>query len=128
MSITYRIDQQRRVVMGRARGVLSEPEVRAHYQRLAADPTLDAGFCHLTDIRDVTRIVATPETVRNVALLGAFLARQRRAIVAATDEQYGVARMFAGYAGLAGGTVEAFRSWTDAVEWLAFEGGLEPTD
>ena len=128
MPITYWIDREHRVVISRAWGEFTDAELRTHYVRLASDRALDRSFAYVTDLRDVTHFVATNESIRSVAISGPFRAGQRRAIVAATPAQLGVARIFATYVATVGGTIQVFRSWAEAVAWLGVEGGLEPLD
>ncbi len=62
--------------------------------------------------------------MRHVAATPSFRGEQRRAIVASTDEQFGVARMFATFAALEGEVIEVFREWAPAVDWLGLTGEL----
>jgi hypothetical protein len=121
MPTSYWIDLEHRIVVSRAWGVLTDAEMGEHHRDLTADPFYDADYLHLSDVRMVTRLA----TASGAAELGArawrCLAGQRRAIVTATDEQFGLARLFASYAETVGGIVEVFRSWTAAVKWLDTE-------
>jgi hypothetical protein len=124
---SYWIDLDRAVVVSRAWDVLTEPEIREHHERLAADPAVAPDFRHLADVRQVKRLAVEPGVAPAAALTWRFLGAQRRAILTATMAQFEVARMFARYAELVGGMVEVFDSWGDAVMWLD-AGGLEPAD
>jgi hypothetical protein len=118
MPTSYWIDLEHKIVVSRAWGVLTDAEMREHHRELAADPFYDGAFLHLSDVRLVTRLVAGTESAGLGAWAWRCLAGQRRAIVTATDEQFGLARLFASYAETVGGIVEVFRSWTAAVMWL----------
>ena len=79
---------------------------------------------YIVDMRAVTVMAYSCSRVRHVAMTQIFRGGQRRAIVAATDEQYGIARMFATFAALEGEVAEVFREWRPAVEWLGLTGAL----
>jgi hypothetical protein len=124
---SYWIDLDRAVVVSRAWDVLTEPEIREHHERIAADPAVAPDFRHLADVREVKRLAVTSDAAPSAAMIWRFLGGQHRAILTATVAQFEVARMFARYAELVGGMVEVFDSWGDAVMWLD-AGRLEPAD
>jgi hypothetical protein len=118
MPITYSIDPIRSLVRVRIWGVLTAAELQDHYARLAADPAFDPTFSRLTDARDTERFDATSGEVQHAAEGHLFAAGVRRAIVVATDYQFGMARMFSTFASNIEQQVEVFRDLEDAEAWL----------
>jgi hypothetical protein len=118
MPITYTIDLARRLVRLRIWGVLTPDELRDTYARIAADPDFDPCFWQLTDARDLVRVAASAGEVREAAEGRVFTAGTRRAIVASTDYQFGMARMFSSFASGIEQDVQVFRDLAAAEAWL----------
>lgn len=120
MSESYLIDTVRCLVVSRAWGTMTDEDWVDHYRRLRGDPAFDAGFRQLADMREVTRVAVSAATVAEVARRRVFAADARRAFVVGGDAAFGVARMYATYAGLhAGGEVRVYRDMRDAERWLS---------
>jgi hypothetical protein len=118
MPISYTIDRDHGIVFSRAWDVLTYPELREHYFRLAADPDFDPDFCQLADNRQVRRVEMTAQTLRQLAGITIFTEGRPRALVVPTETDYGLARMYAIFCETAGQNVAVFREWTDALQWL----------
>ena len=118
MAMSYTIDRVRRVVLTRAWDVLTFKELRDVMTRIAADPAFDADFASLADLSGITSIDIDPSGVASIALAPVFAPATRRAIVAPTDLAFGMARMFATYAGQASQDVRVFRDMALAEAWL----------
>jgi hypothetical protein len=129
MPLEYRIDQERRLVVATATGVLHDDEVFA-YQRAAWSKPELAGFDEVFDLGGVKELVpASSESARGLADLASTMdvagAPSRLAIVAPQDFAYGLARMYAAYRMLhprGEKAVQVFRSMEAALDWL---GGAE---
>lgn len=118
MPASYEIDPQQRLVISRAWGVLSDDDLHEHYAALTADPAFDPSFRQLADMRDVTRVTTSSTAIEEAAEIPAFTPGVRRAVVAAADLHFGLARMFAAYAESLGQEVRVFRELGAAREWL----------
>lgn len=118
MSMSYKIDQERRVVLTRAWGVLSTQELVEVTSRILLDPRFDPTYRSLGDLRDVTDITVDALHTAHMAATPLFALDTRRAIVATSDVAYGMARMFAAYAERNGQEVRIFREMAEAEEWL----------
>ena len=97
MPVTYRIDLERRRIMTRCTGDTSLAEVLAHFDELERDPAVPPG----ADVRlDLTRITSLPNVgqIRSAADRAGSAARTVTfgaiAIVANTEDLFGVARLF----------------------------------
>jgi hypothetical protein len=119
---SYRIDVERGIVFTRGWGVLTDVQTAAHAKALAADPRHNPAFRQLADFRDLTEIRVTSDGIRDVARSNPFKRDARRAFVVATDEAFGLTRMFGFFADASNEQFMIFRAIEPAMEWL----GLDP--
>jgi hypothetical protein len=91
---SYLIDLESGVVYCRGWGVLTDEEIAAHVQALRADPRFDPGFRQVVDFLKLTDVRLTGAGVREVARYNPFRRDARRAFVVASDEAFGLVRMF----------------------------------
>jgi len=94
MPASSQIDKARRLVVSTASGFLTATDILAHQKKLLADPNFDPACSQIVDCCGVTGIDLSPDDVRAVTATAIFSAHSRRAVVVATDEQFGFARMF----------------------------------
>ncbi len=126
MPESFEIDPRVGLVTSRVWGVVTDEEVRQHYLRLLADPRFDPSFRQLADVTGVTAVAASVTTVAVIARTTLFREGVRRAVVASSDLQYGMARLFAAYSEEGRQNVRVFRDLAAARAWLALgetEGG-----
>ena len=118
MPATYQIDKARRLVMSMATGFLTAADILAHQRKLLADPHFDPDCSQIVDCSTVTGIDLSPDDVREVTAATIFSAHSRRAIVVATDEQFGFARMFKMMREAQGEYgIQVFRDRAEAMQW-----------
>jgi hypothetical protein len=120
MPASYEIDAQRRLVLSRGWGVLTDEDLIDHYERLRADPDLDPTYAQLIDLREVERFATAGVTIELVARLRVFAPGARRAVIASEDVAYGMARMFASFAESQDQQIEVFRDARAAVDWVSW--------
>ena len=118
---SYRIDVARRLVLSRAWGVFTAPDLYDHYTSLAADPAFDPSFPQLVDLRDVERVDMEPSIIRRHALEFLFASGTQRALVTSSDVEYQLARMYGTFAAYVPQNVRVFRDMHDAEQWLGLE-------
>lgn len=118
MGMSYKIDQERRLVITRGWGELSTRELLDVISQILSDPRFDPDYRSLGDLRDVTSVSVDTMATAQVAAAPLFADGARRAIVATSDVAYGMARMFAAYSERAGYEVHIFREMAPAEEWL----------
>lgn len=94
MPASYEIDKARRLVVSTASGFLTAADILAHQRKLLVDPNFDPECSQIVDCSGVTGIDLSPDDVRAVTATTIFAADSRRAVLVATDEQFGFARMF----------------------------------
>jgi hypothetical protein len=119
MSLSYTIDAKRRLIIVRACGVLTEADVTRAREQLGGDPGFDREFDQLFDARDVEDIALSKEGMARLADTSILAPAVRRAFVAATTLQYGMARMFTAVSEQRQHVTEVFRELEDAESWLA---------
>jgi hypothetical protein len=118
----YTIDQERKLVVSRLWGTLTEDDVSGHNARLRADPRFNPGYQQLADLREITETKVGSRVVRDTARDQYFTPGVKRAFVADTDFVFALARMFASVAQTNGQVIEVFRDITDAQKWLGVTG------
>jgi hypothetical protein len=114
----HEIDVRCRLVRTHESGELTDEDLRGLYDRIRADPAFDPSFQQLCDLRPVTRITTSVETLRFLAQSRLFLPGVKRAFVVGREVDFGLARLFQAYSEVEGGTVEVFRNMSDAESWL----------
>jgi len=115
------IDVARGLVLTREWGELSDEDLRGLYERIRSDPAFDPSFRQLCDLRAVTKITTSADTLRFLAQSSIFQAGVRRAFVVDREVDFGLARLFQTYSECEGGTVEVFRNMSEAETWLGLE-------
>jgi hypothetical protein len=119
MSLSYTIDASRRLIIVRAAGVLTETDVNRARERLRHDPTFDRAFDQLFDAREVEDVALSKAGMARLADTSILAPEVRRAFVAATTLQYGMARMFTTMSDQRNHVTQVFRDLDDAEAWLA---------
>jgi hypothetical protein len=114
----HEIDVGRHLVRTTEWGELSDDDLRRLYDRIRDDPAFDPSFRQLCDLRTVTKITTSVDTLRSLAQTSIFLPGARRAFVVGREVDFGLARLFQTYSEVEGGTVEVFRNMADAEAWL----------
>ena len=94
MPVSFQVDKARRLVVSTASGFLTVTDILAHQRKLLADANFDPECSQLVDCSAITGIDLSPDDVRAVTATAVFSTHSRRAIVVATDEQFGFAEMF----------------------------------
>lgn len=118
MPATYRIDKARRLVVSTASGFLTAADILAHQRKLQVDPSFDPDCSQIVDCSAVTGIDLSPDDVRSVTAATIFSPHSRRAIVVATDEQFGFAGMFKMMREAQGEYgIRVFRNQAEAMRW-----------
>ena len=119
MPAFYKIDRENRLVMSSASGAVTIADALAHDEKLVHDPDFDPSFSQLLDLSHISKIEVTTEHIRTLAQRSCFSPNSRRAFLVATDNAYGIARMFEVLRESAGDTgIEVFRTLDEALEWV----------
>jgi hypothetical protein len=118
MSLSYTIDANRRLIIVRARGVLTETDVSRAREQLRRDPGFDPEFDQLFDARDVEDVALSKEGMARLADTSILAPAVRRAFVAVTTLQYGMARMFTAVSEQRHHVTQVFRRLDEAEAWL----------
>ena len=125
MPIDYEIDHDRRLVIARGRGTLTDEDVFS-YQRSVWSRSDVAGYDELIDMSGVERIELPPgDRVADLAKYAAAMDRDARAsklaIIAPKDLAFGLGRMYQAHRGLehrSTKNVGVFRSQEEALAFL----------
>lgn len=122
MPMSYRVDPERRIVLTRAWGVLTDQDVLSHKASLLSDPAVQPGMVQLSDVRDIERLDVTPAGVRAMvrhdSVNAGRLPGHRLALVANADLVFGMARMYQQTGGHDDRGVGVFRTMEEAEAWL----------
>jgi hypothetical protein len=112
MAVTYSIDRESKVVFTGFSGIFTDADVWQLIDQLRKDPAYDPEFNELIDCSAVTENRVT------AAALGAVESSPvpRRAVVAPSDANYGVSRIFQSLQ--PDQKIEIFRTLDEAKKWL----------
>jgi hypothetical protein len=117
----YEMDLTLRLVRTHEWGVLTDEDLRGLYEQIRVDPAFEPSFRQLCDLREVTKITASVETLRSLAQTHIFVPGARRAFVVGRAVDFGLARLFQAYSEVEGQTVEVFRQIDEAEAWLGLK-------
>jgi hypothetical protein len=131
--LKYWVDHQRRLVVAKGVGLLSDDEVFTYQREAWSTPEL-AGYAEIVDMSDVERVdLPSIDRIRELAELAASmdpnLGSSKLAVVATRDFAYGLARMYETYRELQAGSakpVGVFRTMREAQEFLGIDGEISP--
>lgn len=121
MPAEYLIDIERRLVISRAWGALTDDDVCEHYQALRADPLFDPTYRQLVDMTGITKDLVGISTKQQASQNQIFAPGVRRAWVASQDYTFGMARMYAVSAESKGQSIGVFRDRSEAEAWLGLQ-------
>lgn len=125
MPIDVRIDHERKLVVARVHGAMSDEETFGYQRRVWSDPEV-AGYDELVDMTAVGAIhLPSSARARELAALSASMdipgPETKMAIIAPTDEAFGLGRMFEMMRELQPGSrrkVGVFRTEAEAMAFL----------
>jgi hypothetical protein len=126
MPIAHTIDTGRRLVQSRLWDVVTETDAWGSAAALMNDPSFDPTFRQLADMREVKEIEVSTNTVRELAIMHIFAPQTKRALVVASDLQYGIGHMTTSFAEGGDQQVAVFRSVAEAERWLGLEAATPP--
>ena len=118
MATSYKIDKDLEVVYSTASGVATDEEFLAHQRQLSRDPDFQPYFRQLLDGREITSLEVTPEGIRALIAGNPWGSGARRALVAADETAFGMARMFELGRPNPQDEFRVFRSMEKARAWL----------
>ncbi len=125
MPISYRIDEEKGLVLTTATGALTDSDILQLKASLLADPRWKPGMRELSDVRAIDRLEVTTDGVTQMMLqdtgAAAALASYRLAIVVSHQVVYGMARMYQMLTEHNVPNVRVFRDIEEAKRWLEVE-------
>jgi hypothetical protein len=128
MPADYRIDPQKHRVWSSATGILTLADLAGHMSRLSKDPQFHPTYSQLVDFRAITRFEATTEQIIGLTEVRVFAPESRRAFVAKSGVNFGLARMFESYRTAKGDrAIRVFLDFQEAVDWLDAETASDET-
>ena len=128
MPIAYQIDHDRRLVVARGQGILTDEDVFG-YQRDVWSRQDVQGYSELVDMSAVEQIDgASVDRMRQLASLSASMdaasSPSRFAIVAPSDAAFGLGRMYQTFRHMEGSStkeISVFRTVSEALQFLGLE-------
>jgi hypothetical protein len=117
MPLTSEIDTDAGLVTTSVTGRPTPPEIRAHQERLAAEPDFDPAFNHLFDLSEVEALDIDAAEIRSLAAEAIFHETSRKAVIAPRTHHFGLSRMYQAHHS-AEEYVRVCRSRAEALEWL----------
>jgi hypothetical protein len=113
-------DRPRRLMITRALGHITMPDLRAYQQELGRRPEFDATWAHIFDARDATQFDISSADIRALADTSVLATSARRAMVATNPATFGEFRMYSTTRELRKGGPEigVFTTLEEAIEWV----------
>lgn len=118
MPASFVIDHARRLVLSRGWGVLTDADIAANQLGVREASGFQADYSQLYDFTDVTKLELNSDFLRHLSRNSPFAVTARRAVVVASDEAFGLARMFQLVSDRDSSVFRIFRDRDAAVEWL----------
>ena len=121
MSINYRVDAKRNLVITQANGTIGALDICMHMNQVQHDPRFREGMNSIADATDARLDVSLNEIweiARHAETLAHGAAPARWAVVAPGDAAFGSFRVFESIVRPFGIDAQVFRSQDDALAWL----------
>ena len=113
-------DRSRRLMITRAWGHITLPDLRAYQQALGQTQEFDPTWAHIFDARDAVRFDVSSADIRALADTSMLATSARRAMVATNPTTFGEFRMYATSREFRAGGPEigVFTTLEEAIEWV----------
>jgi hypothetical protein len=122
MPARHHIDQARRFIVSTGWGVLTKDDLVAQTQRVLGDPDFDPHYRQLWDLTEVTEFPVTFPEMMAIAEVNVFAPDARRALLAPSNNVFGIARMFEMLRESKGEKgIRVFRDRAEAFAWLELD-------
>lgn len=122
MPITYRVDDERRLVLTTAHGELTQQELQTYVGMVLSDSDIQPGFDELGDLTLVTRVnVSTADIIRvadAIGEVGRHVKETKTALVAPDRIVEEISTLYELFRTSVPATVKLFPSMTEARAWL----------
>ncbi len=129
MPIEFRIDKERKLIVGRGYGAVSHKDLLDIVNQMVMHPDYKPSFNEIWDIREVDDLVTlfeqTSERVENELSVRKLNKPNREAIVVSNTVQYGSAMQYAALAQKIPLVVEVFYDYDIALEWVMNSHGTD---
>ncbi len=121
MSVIYRVDKARRVVLATREGSLTEREELELQRSVAMDPDFEPSFSALCDYRGVTEVDLTPSSLERLAVGIPSGKEARMAFVVSSDLLFKFGRLLEVLSEHMTQEIRTFRDMAEARRWLGLE-------
>jgi hypothetical protein len=121
MPVSYRIDAEAEIVFSEGSGCVTDAEALDHQDRLRADPNFRPHFRQLIDLRDMTKVEVSADTVLQLGERNPFGQGARRAAVVTDRFAYALLRMFQIFTQRSLDQFHIFDHIDAAREWLGLD-------
>jgi len=116
MAADFVINTDQKVVFSYGWGTLTLADIINHRTRLLQDARYCAEFRQIMNLADVDEIALSNSEINVLARQRVFATESRRALVVRSAIQYGLSRVFQGYAGAQ--NISIFHELKEAVAWV----------
>jgi hypothetical protein len=119
MPCSYRIDKERRLVIGVGTGTVTKEDIILYLRSMQNDDAFDSHYDKIEDTRNVTELKVNNVDLQEISQIIILDKSARRALVASRDLLFGVSRMFEAYRGSEQeGNFGVFRNKDEALQWI----------
>lgn len=128
MSITTSIDRSGKCVYTVVVGELTFEKLIDSVSALMGNPVFNPDFDHLMDLSGVDKFNLTTAEIIRFAGRGIFSENSRRAVVAPSEEAFGISNVYTMFRNVSPDVMKIFRSVDEAREWLDERSNHNPPD
>ncbi len=125
MPVEYKIDTNRKLIIGKGFGEIKHRDLTKIVQDIVAHPDYDSGYNELWDIREATKLMSffeqTISRVESECEVRKITTPNREAIIVANSLQFGIARQYAILAEKIPLHVEVFFNYERGLSWVMEE-------
>lgn len=126
---SYLINEDRKLVITRAWGMLTGADISQHRRKLGSDPRFHRSFSQLVDLTRVTSVALDYKIVRGLSHERLFSQESRRAFVAPSLLTHAMSRMFISIRESTGEAeqMDVFKDRKTALRWLSEADAKSPS-
>ena len=121
MSVEFRIDKDRKLVLGTLKGEVNAEAILAGLEGMVENEDYNPGFNGITDLREMKWESNQVDLRRIVHFLIEHrkkIGKSRSAVVVSDDRAYGMSRMFKVFSSQSSINLRVFRDYDEAERWV----------
>ena len=119
MAVSYEIFPDKQLIISHLEGELTEHDIISLRAQVMQDELFNPAYHVIDDVTGVTRLSIDMDKLQALSKNSLVQSHIRRALVARTDYQYGMARVYRAFSEASGHEFQVFRSIEEAMAWIS---------